>query len=226
MKKIWLSCSHEQAITLSLVLHLLLLCLAYCHKPHVVSGTIGSVGYTIAFQASGGLTLPNNYVSGHTSQEPIKNLDDLPVQIEKPDTNQIKNKYVASPPSAKKQLGRSTVSKKTVKTYQAPQIDQRGLYNAGKCHSKQTDATLELKGWTWDVVPRPNDLTEECGKIVFEIKVDENGEIIAIKTIEKTVTPLVEKIYADALRILTFSKTGDSRSTMSTGKVTFVLVAK
>ena len=107
-------------------------------------------------------------------------------------------------------------------------IDKRGLYSLSKESSKHTGATLELDGWKWDKIPSLQDTTEECGKIVFAIKVDENGEIISIRTIEKTVSPLVEKIYSDALRELTFSKISENQSyvKISTGKVSFILVPK
>ena len=105
-------------------------------------------------------------------------------------------------------------------------IDERGLY---KTHQgKQAGALLELVGWVWDAAPQPQDDTDESGKIVFEIKIDELGEVIAVKTLEKTVSPLVEKIYKDALTELTFSKTADNTvyAPVSVGKVTFILRTK
>ena len=105
-------------------------------------------------------------------------------------------------------------------------IDERGLYKAHQ--GKQAGALLELVGWVWDTIPAPQDNTEESGKIVFEIKIDEFGEVIAVKTLEKNVTPLVEKIYKDALTELTFSKTADNTvyAPVSVGKVTFILRTK
>ncbi len=105
-------------------------------------------------------------------------------------------------------------------------IDERGLYKAHQ--GKQAGALLELVGWVWDTIPAPQDNTDESGKIVFEIKIDELGEVIAVKTLEKTVTPLVEKIYKDALTELTFSKTADNTvyAPVSVGKVTFILRTK
>ena len=107
-------------------------------------------------------------------------------------------------------------------------IDERGLY---KVHQgKQTGASLELAGWVWDVAPQPQDDTDEFGKIIFQITIDEFGEVIAVKTLEKTISPLVERIYQDALTALTFSKIADhsvySSTSTSTGKVTFILQAK
>ena len=54
------------------------------------------------------------------------------------------------------------------------------------------------------------------------------GEVVAIKTLEKTVSPLVAEVYREALAQLTFSKTSSSRvyAPISTGKVTFVIQLK
>jgi periplasmic protein TonB len=105
-------------------------------------------------------------------------------------------------------------------------IDERGIYKTH--HGKQTGALLELAGWMWDAAPQPQDNTEESGKIVFQITIDELGEVIAVKTIEKTISPLVEKIYKEALTKLTFSKTTGNlvHAPTSTGKVTFILEIK
>jgi hypothetical protein len=105
-------------------------------------------------------------------------------------------------------------------------IDERSLYKIYQ--GKQTGTLLELPGWMWDAVPHPQDNTDEIGKIVFQITIDELGEIIVVKTLEKTISPLVEKIYKDALTKLTFSKTTNNLAytPTSTGKVTFILQIK
>ena len=107
-----------------------------------------------------------------------------------------------------------------------PTVDERGLYTTGDV--QQAGAQLELPGWIWDAVPQPQDDSDERGKIVFEIKIDAMGEVVAIKTLEKTVSPLVAEIYKEALTQLTFSKTSASRvyAPISTGKVTFVIRVK
>ena len=54
------------------------------------------------------------------------------------------------------------------------------------------------------------------------------GEIVAIKTLEKTVSPLVEQFYKDEIAKLTFSKTNKNAPYQPTytGKVTFILQYK
>jgi periplasmic protein TonB len=105
-------------------------------------------------------------------------------------------------------------------------IDERSLYRAHQ--GKQTGALLELAGWMWDAAPQPHDNTDAIGKIVFQITIDALGEVIAVKTLEKTVSPLVENIYKEALTKLNFSKTADHivYAPTFTGKVTFMLQVK
>jgi periplasmic protein TonB len=105
-------------------------------------------------------------------------------------------------------------------------IDERSLYRAHQ--GKQTGALLELAGWMWDAAPQPHDNTDAIGKIVFQITIDALGEVIAVKTLEKTVSPLVENIYKEALTKLNFSKTTDHivYAPTFTGKVTFMLQVK
>ena len=107
-----------------------------------------------------------------------------------------------------------------------PAIDSRGLYKPTE--DKRTGASLELVGWTWDTVPHPQDDTSEIGRLVFEITIDDSGEIIAIKTLEKTVSPLVEQLYKDEVAKLTFSKTSKNikYAPTSTGRITFILQYK
>lgn len=111
-----------------------------------------------------------------------------------------------------------------------PQIDERAIYK--KSDSGQgtgnKGASLDLSGWMWDGKPNPDDQSDENGYIIFEIKVDEEGEIVGIKTLEKTVSPVVEQVYKQSVRDLTFSRTSDNSSSalISTGKVTFIIQSK
>jgi len=107
-------------------------------------------------------------------------------------------------------------------------VDERALYNLNS--KKETGALLELAGWLWDTMPSPQDLSEETGKIVFEIKVDNMGEVISVKTLEKTISASIEKIYATSLEQLTFSKTDEDEdgadAEVSIGKITFFIKAR
>jgi periplasmic protein TonB len=100
-------------------------------------------------------------------------------------------------------------------------IDADALY--GKAGGGAGGAGLDLAGWTWDNIPKPNVPNNETGRIVFEIKVDDSGEIISIKTIERSASLEAENICRKEIEKLTFSKTGTNVPAISTGKITFVL---
>lgn len=103
-------------------------------------------------------------------------------------------------------------------------LEAKALYgNAGK--GEGSGSSLDMAGWVWDAPPRPKDESNEEGKIVFQIEVDDQGEIIAVKTIEKTVSPAVERIYRQEVERLTFSKTKDNSGAAprSIGRITFII---
>lgn len=83
---------------------------------------------------------------------------------------------------------------------------------------------LDMSGWKWDSAPRPNDRTQQSGKIVFEIRVDSNGEVIAVRVIETTVSAEIVKIYQDEVAKLSFSRTsGGKAAAQSKGTITFLI---
>jgi len=104
-------------------------------------------------------------------------------------------------------------------------VDSRALYGT---YGGGGGPLLELTGWIWDFAPDPNDTSNENGRIVFEIKIDDMGEIISVRTIEKTVSPAVERIYTNEVESLTFSpiSTNTSPAAVSTGKITFIIRSK
>ncbi len=85
-----------------------------------------------------------------------------------------------------------------------------------------------MTGWIWDFAPDPKDTSNENGRIVFEIKIDDMGEIISVRTLEKTVSPAVERIYKNEVESLTFSPISSNTSSapVSTGKITFLIRSK
>jgi outer membrane biosynthesis protein TonB len=112
----------------------------------------------------------------------------------------------------------------------APKINDQAIMKSSDAGSGAGNEgqSLDMAGWDWDSKPEPNDNTTENGLIVFQITIDDEGEIIEIKTLNKTVSPVVENIYKSAVMDLTFSKTMDNRTaaTTSTGKITFIIQSK
>ncbi len=102
-------------------------------------------------------------------------------------------------------------------------VDSRALY--GKSGGGNDGPSLDLAGWRWDYQPNPNDNSNENGKIVFEIKIDDNGEVVGVNTIETTVSPGVLQIYQREVEKLTFSQINGNAiaAPISTGKITFII---
>jgi protein TonB len=100
-------------------------------------------------------------------------------------------------------------------------LDANALY--GKPGGGDGGSSLNLAGWEWDEVPKPDVPNNESGRIVFEIKVDQNGEIVSIVTKERSVSLEAEKICRKEIEQLTFTKTGANVPNISTGTITFVV---
>jgi periplasmic protein TonB len=244
--------SQKLALATAICLHLLLLIGAYCLPFRQFPGS--SSGYSIVLSPSWspqekitedvtGNPLPPCQLASESedkpkAQRPVENpkatksvnaetiqekrlKDTVPEPQDTPDeattTEQVENRTpdLSEAITAIDQHGETTET-----------IDERSLYRAHQ--GKQTGALLELAGWMWDATPQPQDDTDESGKIVFQITIDDLGEVIAVKTLEKTVSPLVENIYKEALTKLNFSKTTDNIVYAPTfaGKITFMLQVK
>lgn len=101
------------------------------------------------------------------------------------------------------------------------EVDNKALY--GNQGGGNNGAGLELAGWNWDYIPKPNVPNNETGRVVFEIKVDDSGEIISIRTVERSVSLEAESVCRKEIEKLTFSKTGTNVPPVSTGRITFVI---
>lgn len=85
---------------------------------------------------------------------------------------------------------------------------------------------LQLAGWNWSEKPQKPKLTESNvrGRIVFEIEIDENGEILSIKTIENQLSPAAERLCRQEIEKLSLVKTSAGQAPERTkGKVVFNL---
>lgn len=82
---------------------------------------------------------------------------------------------------------------------------------------------LELAGWEWDRLPKPQISKGEMGRITFEIKVDDNGDLISYRVLERGVSIEAERACIAELEKLSFiKKSGAIVPPISTGKITFV----
>lgn len=109
-------------------------------------------------------------------------------------------------------------------------VDARALYGTPGGGSGSggggSGSGLELAGWRWDREPRvelpPN---EKNGKLVFEIEVDENGDIIRLVPIERGLSPAAEKLCKEEILRRRFTPLGEKVPPVSKGRVTFVVKA-
>lgn len=108
------------------------------------------------------------------------------------------------------------------------EVDQRAIYGSQGADTGDAEgANLALSGWVWDFKPKPDDQSNQSGKIVYKIVVDGDGYLVKIETVTSTVSPAVERKYRQAVEKLTFSKTADYKTAaVSTGTITFIIKSK
>lgn len=101
-------------------------------------------------------------------------------------------------------------------------VEEKALYGQ---HGGGDGASLDMLNWYWDTEPKVNDTSNESGRITFQIKIDENGELLSVKTLQSTVSPGVERTYRNAVYKLTFSPTNNAinPSAGASGKITFII---
>jgi periplasmic protein TonB len=86
---------------------------------------------------------------------------------------------------------------------------------------------LDLDGWNWDYIPKPNIPDNQTGRIVFQIEVDENGELVRYRKESGTVSAAAERACIEAIQKLTFTKkSGAKVPEISKGRITFVIRAQ
>jgi len=104
-------------------------------------------------------------------------------------------------------------------------INEEALY--GNDGGGEDGSSLQMSGWRWDAPPKPQDTSNETGKIVYEIVVDSDGYLISYKILTSTVSPAVARKYSEAVEDLTFLKTSSYKPAPSSkGKITFIIRSK
>lgn len=108
-------------------------------------------------------------------------------------------------------------------------LDAKGLYGnpgtGGGAGGGSGGSSLSLTGWAWTSKPLVRDPSSETGKIVLQITVDDQGDLISVRIVEKTVSQSVAELYKRAVEKLSFVPTNASaaRPLKSTGTITFVI---
>jgi len=98
----------------------------------------------------------------------------------------------------------------------------------GKPGGGNNGPALNIIGWTWDAVPNKKDASNENGTVTFEFTIDEDGYVIQVRTLQRSVSPSVAKFYEEQLRNTTFSRTGTGapRPGNTKGTVSFNIVSR
>lgn len=154
-------------------------------------------------------------------KEPVK----TPVLYKKKETNTTDGTGETNADAKKANQGDDT-DETGDKGQENGSLDARTLY--GNKGGGGGAPALNMSGWMWDFTPKPDDTSDENGRIVFEVKIDDEGEIISVRTLERSVSTTVEKVYRKEIEKLTFTKTSGNQSTaaISTGTITFVIKSK
>ncbi len=85
---------------------------------------------------------------------------------------------------------------------------------------------FDVSGWALAGRPSVTDDSDETGKIVFQIKVDESGDIISVRQLQSTVSPSVSEVYRRAVQRLRLRPKGGATPLTATGTITFNIKAK
>lgn len=87
--------------------------------------------------------------------------------------------------------------------------------------------TLEINGWDWDYIPKPEVPDNETGRVVFEIEIDENGDLIGYRKESGTVSAAAERACIAVIQKLTLTKkSGAKVPPVTKGRITFVIRAQ
>ena len=98
-------------------------------------------------------------------------------------------------------------------------IDAGSLY--GKPGGAKTGLALNVSGWGMGARPQVNDDSDESGRIVFEITVDDTGDIIGVRVKESTVSQSVVEVYKRAVSRMKLVPKSENVPSTSKGTITF-----
>lgn len=162
--------------------------------------------------------------------KPTPKVEEKPKESKPVEQVKKEEKILAAYPSeTKKEEGKTTANHGDDPATVGDKGSKEGTLDASALYGKQGGGgggpALDLAGWDWDNIPNPAISNAETnGKVVFEIKVDANGEVTGIRVIERSLSIDAEKACRDAISKLTFTKKpGAVVPDISTGKITFVV---
>ena len=96
----------------------------------------------------------------------------------------------------------------------------------GTPNGGSSGVAFDVSGWSLASRPNVNDDSDETGKIVFQLTVDDSGNIIAVKTRQTTVGASVVEVYRRAVQRLKLRPKSANAPPTSTGTITFIITSK
>lgn len=89
-------------------------------------------------------------------------------------------------------------------------------------------SALDMPGWRWESPPAVNDNSRSTGRIVFEVKIDDYGEVVSVTRVYSDVVDRsVVNLYYEAVKKLIFEQTTNAEAPpMTTGRITFIITSK
>lgn len=103
-------------------------------------------------------------------------------------------------------------------------IDATGLY--GKPGGTGSGVNFAVEGWSMSGRPNVNDDSDETGKIVFELTVNQSGDIMNVRTKQTTVSPSVVDVYKKAVQRLRLVPKSSVTPPTAKGTITFIIKSK
>jgi hypothetical protein len=244
-----------KSFVITVVIHALLFLLIWFYKVWTqpdpptpgMPGIEINFGFTDAGSGDNNTTEQVSEASAQAASQPIQTqveTSELPnehvVENAKPNTQVVQQNQTTNTTNSqtnntqntmqtKPNTGDGTTNKTGNQGSQTGNIDSRNYFgNGGKGNGGegQGGVGLDMNGWRWLSPPKPQDNSNETGKIVFQIKVNEDGEIIDVVKIESSVSDAVVKKYKEAVERLEFEKTKDNNSVATTSKGTITFIIK
>ncbi len=155
----------------------------------------------------------------------IKQKKEIPKETQKDETEQKTKEIKKQKETTQKPKEKNTTTSNT-------ETDSKTKDKQG--NSEDTDITekvgvkdgtqISVSGWRWITKPKPKDELNEQGKIVFDITIDQNGNVIHVKLVEQssTIGIATYTAYKKAILDTKFERTVFSPATEATvGRLTF-----
>jgi hypothetical protein len=93
----------------------------------------------------------------------------------------------------------------------------------------QGGSSLDMPGWNWEAPPAVSDNSSVTGKLVFEVKIDDEGEVVSASRVYSDIADRnVINAYKNAVMDLIFAQENESMDPprLTTGRITFVITTK